>query len=110
MARGSKKTMHLFADKVSSIDGAKEYAMIGMVPAGTFRNRTFCSKDTTMDKGIDPIVQDLMFDPQTSGGLLFSIDQKDAPACVERMNKNGIPATIVGKVGQDHSCGNLIII
>ncbi len=109
MARGSKKTMHLFSDKVPVIEGAKEYAMIGMVPAGTFRNRSFCSNDTTMDKGIDPIVQDLMFDPQTSGGLLFSIGSKDAEACVERMNQRGVAAAIVGTVGQDHSCGNLVV-
>lgn len=109
MARGSKKTMHLFSDKVPVIEGAKEYAMIGMVPAGTFRNRSFCKKDTTMDKGIDPIVQDLMFDPQTSGGLLFSIGSNNAKACVERMNQRGIAAAIVGTVGQDHSCGNLVV-
>ena len=34
MARGSKKTMHLFANKVAAIDGAKEYAMMGLVPGG----------------------------------------------------------------------------
>ena len=109
MARGSKKTMYLFAHKVAAIDGAKEYAMMGLVPGGTFRNRSFCSKDTFMDEGIDPIVQDLIFDPQTSGGLLFSMGQNEAETCVERMNQGGVAATIVGKVGQEHSCGNLIV-
>jgi selenide,water dikinase len=109
MARGSKKTMHLFTDKVPAIEGAKEYAIMGLVPGGTFRNRSFCSKDTFMGKEIDPIVQDLIFDPQTSGGLLFSIGQNEAETCVERMHQNGVAAAIVGKVGLDHSCGNLIV-
>lgn len=109
MARGSKKTMHLFANKVAAIDGAKEYAMMGLVPGGTFRNRSFCSKNTFLDKGIEPIVQDLIFDPQTSGGLLFSIGKSEAETCVERMNQKGVAAAIVGKVGLDHSCGNLIV-
>lgn len=109
MARGSKKTLHLFSGKIPIMEGAKEYAMMGMVPAGAYRNRSFCSKDITMDKSIDPIIQDLIFDPQTSGGLLFSIHPKYAETCVERMNKRGIIAAIVGKVDQDHSCGNLVV-
>ncbi len=83
--------------------------MMGMVPAGTFRNRSFCSKDTAMDKDIDPIIQDLIYDPQTSGGLLFAIGPKNAETCVERMNQQGVAAAIVGCVGQDHSCGNLVV-
>ncbi len=110
MARGSKKTLRLFSEKVPVLEGAREYAMMGMVPAGAYRNRTFCGKNIDIATGIDAITQDLMFDPQTSGGLFFSIAANDAEACVHRMNEEGVAAAVVGEVGADHTCGGLIVI
>lgn len=109
MARGSKKTLRLFSDKVPVLEGARDYAMMGMVPAGAYRNRSFCGQNIDINSGIDAITQDLMFDPQTSGGLFFSIAENDAPACVRRMNEEGVAAAVVGEVGEDHSCGGLIV-
>jgi selenide,water dikinase len=110
MARGSKKTLRLFSEKVPVLEGAREYAMMGMVPAGAYRNRTFCGKNIDIATGIDAITQDLIFDPQTSGGLFFSIAANDAEACVHRMNEEGVAAAVVGEVGADHTCGGLTVI
>jgi selenide,water dikinase len=110
MARGSKKTLRLFSEKVPVLEGAREYAMMGMVPAGAYRNRTFCGKNIDIATGIDAITQDLMFDPQTSGGLFFSIAANDAEACVHRMNEEGVAAAVVGEVGADNTCGGLTVI
>ena len=110
MASGSKKIIRLFSDKVRFLEGAREYATMGLVPAGAYRNRSFCGAKVHMDKSIDAITQDLMFDPQTSGGLIFSIKAIHAEECVDRMNERGVLAAMVGEVGEDNSCGSITII
>jgi len=110
MARGAKKEISLFAQALPELPGAREYAMMGLVPAGAYNNRKFCDPFITIDDTIDKFTLDLLFDPQTSGGLVFAINGKDAENSVKRLKDNGLKAAIVGKIGNDHPCGNLSII
>lgn len=72
VAKASNVTLDIDAKSVPFITDAADYAKMGLVPAGTYRNRGYSGKDT--DTGaIEDYLSDLMFDPQTSGGLLFSI-------------------------------------
>jgi selenide,water dikinase len=56
---------------------------------------------------MEKIVLDLMFDPQTSGGLLISVKKQDVKDCLLAMQDRGIPAALVGEVTGDHSCGRV---
>lgn len=107
MARGGRKNIDLFTAAVPIIDNAANWAAMGMVPGGTFRNRRYCESGMVIPGQMDKIVLDLMFDPQTSGGLLISVKKKDAQNCLLAMQDRGIPVALVGEVTGDHSCGRV---
>ena len=110
MAKGSKKNIVLFTEKVPIISRAKEFALMGMVPAGAYKNKKFCTHSISIDSNVDNILLDLMFDPQTSGGLIFSLNQKDAQTCISLMEDRKIRAEIIGEVGDNDHCGTVTII
>lgn len=58
-------------------DAAVEYAEMGFVPAGAYSNRSFVGDNAALD-GVPRAYQDILFDPQTSGGLVISVAPKDA--------------------------------
>ena len=61
------------------MDEALELARMGVLPAGMYRNRTFAQDYVDVGE-TELAVQDLLFDPQTSGGLLMAVDREDADA------------------------------
>lgn len=79
MATGSEVELHIAVDNIKLIDEALELATLGILPEGMYRNRDFAEK--YVDHG-DVILakQDMLYDPQTSGGLLIAVDSKDADA------------------------------
>ena len=66
-----------------------------MIPGGAYRNRDHFEKKTDLT-GIDTVMADIMFDPQTSGGLLFSIEERDCPALLANLRDAGVTAGVVG--------------
>lgn len=78
---------------------AREYAAMGLVPAGTYKNRKFREAFVSFDQTVDGITRDILFDPQTSGGLLIMVDPADAVALVEKLHAEGVEdAAIIGEV------------
>jgi selenide,water dikinase len=72
MAEASQVTVQIYVEQVAYVTGAMEYARMGLVPAGAYRNRAH--RETSVDAtGIEEVYLDLLYDPQTSGGLLYSI-------------------------------------
>ena len=77
----------------------REYAAMGLVPAGTYNNRKFRESFVSFDKAIDPVTRDILFDAQTSGGLLIMVDPSDALPLVEKLHAIGVKdAAIIGEV------------
>lgn len=99
MAEGSKKTLLLNSSFLPVIPGAEEYAKMGLVPAGAYRNREFISGRMHMEKE-DDWRMDLICDPQTSGGLLLAVPEEEGPALLERLSVLELPSAIVGEVTQ----------
>ena len=77
---------------------AREFAAIGLVPAGAHHNWKFRENMVTMPPGFDPVVRDILFDPQTSGGLLFGCDDKVAAEVCRRLQNAGVLAANIGVV------------
>ena len=79
MAQGSGVELELNVDAIDLIPEALEFARMGLLPAGMYRNRSFAEPgvDTGM---IELCKQDLLYDPQTAGGLLMAVDPADAEA------------------------------
>lgn len=110
MAKGSKTRITLYADRVPLLEQVMVFASMGLVPAGAHKNRAFFKGLTRLDPSVDRALADLMFDPQTSGGLMICLEKKIAPSCVAEMEKKGIKAWIIGEVSQVSTTGFLDII
>ena len=110
MAKGAKKHLTLYSKKVPLLNNVLTFANMGLVPAGAHKNRAFFKRLTRVSTDIERVLSDLMFDPQTSGGLVICLKKQDAPTCVEQMEKKGINARIVGEVSKESSTGFLDII
>lgn len=90
MARGSQKTIHFDVSAIPYHQDAYKMAAMGLVPAGAYRNRDFAAQDITMKRPIAEPLLDILYDPQTSGGLLIAVAEKDAPV-LERNLQDAIP-------------------
>ena len=97
MMAGSDTSAELQIDAIDLIPEALELAKIGLLPEGLYRNRSFAENaaDTTR---IPLEKADLLFDPQTSGGLLFAVDEGDADALYADLLKAVPSAQRIGRV------------
>ena len=98
MAEASDVTLEIDSAAVPMLEGAREMARMGMLPAGAYRNRDFFGPRVEMGAGVPLDVSDVLFDPQTSGGLLLSMDEADASEMVRRLRDEGLPAAVIGRV------------
>ena len=98
MAQGCGVTLHIDAARVPYHSEAYELAEMGFIPAGAYRNREYAGAGVKVVGEVTRAAQDILYDPQTSGGLLIAMPQKDAEACLAEM-RNAIPAAaIIGHV------------
>ena len=91
MAQGSGCTVHIQSGNVPFHPEAWDLAAMGLIPAGAYRNRDFAQKSVTVRGDVSRTMQDLLYDPQTSGGLLMAVDPADAEACLREL-RDAIPA------------------
>ena len=85
MAMGSGVDIHLEPEKIKYHPEAYEMAQMGFVPAGAYRNRAFAEPHLVLGKEVTRAQADILFDPQTSGGLLIAVAEKDAGKLLERL-------------------------
>jgi selenide, water dikinase len=78
MALASGVTLEIDSARVRFLPGALEYARAGAIPGGLKNNRDFASCVVEGGEGIAPELLELLYDPQTSGGLLISLPEADA--------------------------------
>ena len=98
MASASDVTIHIKAYDIPLFDDVIEAAQMGLVPAASYGNRKAIT-DVHVDKTLDLVWTDILFDPQTSGGLLFSVPASEGTQLVEVLHEAGIDcAAIVGAV------------
>ena len=97
MAQGSDTQIKIFTDEIDVIDGACEFAKMGILPEGMYRNRTYA--EPFVNAGEVPLyIQDILYDPQTSGGLLISVSADDAQKLLSDLQKCTLSANIIGEV------------
>jgi selenide,water dikinase len=98
MARASNVSMELWTDHVPRLDGALEFAGMGLLSAATYSNRKYVGDAAEFDDDVDLAEQDLVFDPQTSGGLLVACEEAQADKLLAAL-KDKLPTAceVVGK-------------
>ena len=98
MAQGSNVTIHFMTKEIPYHKEALEMADLGMIPEGAYRNRKYASAGVSKAKEIKRAMEDILYDPQTSGGLMIAVDEKDAKNLLKDL-QNTIPcAKIIGYV------------
>jgi len=99
MIDGSDVGMVIHSATVPFFAEAREYAEKGMIPGGLNRNREFRINMVSTEKSVPDFMADILFDPQTSGGLFISVAPDKASELLERMHQEGIQeAALVGEV------------
>ncbi len=98
MAVPSNVTFEMYPEEIPYVKGSMEYASMGLVPAGAYKNRKMTVNKMSAE-GIDEVYIDLLHDPQSSGGLLFSVavpyvDQIMDEFCKADMEKS---VSIIGR-------------
>ena len=97
MATGSDVQLEIDTAAIDLIGEALDFARMGILPAGMYRNRTFAAP--MVDAGDTELaVQDVLYDPQTAGGLLIACDPEDADALFEALKPAVPSAQRVGTV------------
>ena len=91
MAQGSGCSIHLEVGKIPFHHEALEFASMGFVPAGAYRNRDFTRGGVERKCDLSRAMEDILYDPQTSDGLLIAVAEADAPALLAEL-QSAIPA------------------
>ncbi len=98
MAKGSKVSLVLNHARIDFLPGAVEYSRRGFIPGGLKRNIEFIAGCVEFADGISDEVRNLLFDPQTSGGMLFSVDARESANLVKSLAGRGVAAQEIGQV------------
>ena len=98
MAQGSGVTVHLKAQAVPYHEEAYEMADMGFIPAGAYRNRDFAETGVRVVGAVARALQDIFYDPQTSGGLLCAVPAAEAEACLAELRAVAPSTQIIGYV------------
>ncbi len=97
MAKGSEKTLIFEKDFIPFIKNADQYAKDFMITTGGQQNRNFVGNNIKFDN--TPLwLQEILFDPQTSGGLLFSVSPDILPTLLKDFQNKNIEFYVVGSV------------
>ena len=89
MARGSKTTAHLEMGRIPLVDGVRDLASAGFVTGASGRNWAAYGEEVALAKNLGAVDQDLLSDPQTSGGLLVACAPDSVDAVLEIFRQQG---------------------
>ncbi|RPJ23961.1 MAG: selenide, water dikinase SelD, partial [Chloroflexi bacterium] len=98
MAEASGVALKFNFANVPFVSGARKYAEQGIFPGGAFDNKKYFEPNVEFPASMDEPNQMLLFDPQTSGGLLLGVPQAKLDAFLTRSKDLNQPAWIIGEV------------
>lgn len=99
MAVQSKVTAEIYAGQVPVFDGVLECVQKGIISGAVDRNKEFATQYVKAGKGVSKEMTEVLYDPQTSGGLLISIREDKSEKLIALLKKRGVAhAVVIGKV------------
>lgn len=99
MAVASGARLRIYASQVPLLPRTLDFLKLGMAPEGDLANQIFCEKKVKIAKGVDPLLLSVLYDAQTSGGLLISVPEDRVEALFTRLLEKGVvEAAWVGEV------------
>lgn len=100
MAQASDVAIEVNHKQIPCMKAALEYASYGLIPGGAYTNREYLQKYTAIDHGLEGPMVDLLFAPETAGGLLIAVDEANEAHLLEALGRRGSKAIQVGRVLQ----------
>lgn len=108
VARASRKALLLQASSVPLFKDALAYASLGLVPAGAHNNRSFYEPSVVYKEDITPELRDILYDPQTSGGLFITLSPDKTDSLINCCREKGVEIFRIGEI-LDEPAGKIII-
>ena len=105
MADGSKVTIKLNSTSIPIIEEALSLARMGIIPGGAYRNMEYIKDQVKISDSVPQEIIDCIYDPQTSGGLLISVEKDKAEMLLNELKNSTTPYALIGEVleKQNHS-------
>lgn len=110
MARASKVSVELFSSSLPMLPHVLDYAGDGLIPAGTHANQKFCAPESLWPGDMNKAILSMIFDAQTSGGLLLAVPQNKIEAARKILMAGGDLAAEIGCVEKARPDGKKLII
>lgn len=98
MASASDVAVEVYAQMVPIMTGAFKYAALGLIPAGAYNNRDYLTDKITYHDEIHPDHRELLFCPETAGGLLMAVPAGVEREFLQRMAERQVKVSLVGRV------------
>jgi len=98
MAMGSNVTIKINSKDIPVIEGSIEYANMGLIPAGAYSNKNYIKDRVYFKDNIPKYLEDIMYDPQTSGGLLISVRKDRVSSLLKALENSPTQYGIIGEV------------
>lgn len=109
MIAGTGICVEITVNAVPIFDMTYDFAAMGLVPVGAHKNREHRQHMISASEKFDPVLRDILFDPQTSGGLLIGCAAKDSSRLLRQLVDEGVAdAVIIGEVS--HSVKDIIFL
>ena len=97
LAQGSGVSVELWSQEIPVVPKALELAREGIIPGGAYRNRDFVGDSAEIGAGVSLALTDVLFDPQTAGGLLIAVPEERAAELLARLEDGGVSAAAIGR-------------
>lgn len=99
LAQGSSVGVVLQSRDIPLLPRALEFAAMGLVPAGAYANKRHVERKVNFVDQVNEALRDILWDPQTSGGLLIAVPEEKASLLMDRLHARGVEAAkIIGEV------------
>ena len=99
MAEPSEVSFELYADEIPYVTESMSLAEMGMIPEGAYKNKKYFDSKVDLS-GVKEVYGDLLFDPQTSGGLLYAVEAKYGEEIIKALKGSSLATevAVIGKV------------
>lgn len=99
MMAENELSIHIDSSILPVLEGTEDYASMGLVPAGLYRNSDYVGEKCIISESVTRLARDMLFDPQTSGGLVISLPGDQASKLVDALRSGGIgTCAVFGRV------------
>lgn len=105
----SRVSAEIWADQLPVWPEVIELAKMGIIPAGCYTNQEHMKERTTFNEDVPVFIRDIMFDPQTSGGLLITVAENRLDILTQALQKRDVGCAVIGRLWAGDASGKILV-